>query len=274
MLQSAERPLIVAGGGIINADACELLVEFAEITGVPVIPTLMGWGAIPDDHPLMAGMVGPADQPPLRQRDAAGERLRARHRQPLGQPPHRLGRGLHQGPHASCTSTSSRRRSAACSSPISASSPTPRRRSNCFVAVARERKAARRAARTFGAGAAECRERKRTMLRKTHFEETPIKPQRVYEEMNKAFGATLATSRRSAFRRSPARSSCTSTIRATGSIAARPARWAGRFPPRSACASPRRTRRSWRFPATTTSSSSSRSWPSARNSSCPMCTWS
>ena len=58
MLMSAEKPLIVAGGGIINADAANLLVEFAEITGVPVIPTLMGWGSIPDDHPLMAGMVG------------------------------------------------------------------------------------------------------------------------------------------------------------------------------------------------------------------------
>src|ERR1700680_3968953 len=58
MLDQAERPLIVAGGGIINADAADLLVEFAELTGVPVIPTLMGWGTIPDDHPLMAGMVG------------------------------------------------------------------------------------------------------------------------------------------------------------------------------------------------------------------------
>src|SRR6202051_2162281 len=58
MLNAAERPLIVAGGGVINADASELLVAFAEITGVPVIPTLMGWGAIPDDHPLMAGMCG------------------------------------------------------------------------------------------------------------------------------------------------------------------------------------------------------------------------
>jgi tartronate-semialdehyde synthase len=58
MLAAAERPLIVAGGGIINADASDLLVEFAEATGVPVIPTLMGWGVIPDDHPLMAGMVG------------------------------------------------------------------------------------------------------------------------------------------------------------------------------------------------------------------------
>src|SRR4051812_47040073 len=58
LLAASERPLIVAGGGIINADASALLVEFAELTGVPVIPTLMGWGTIPDDHPLMAGMVG------------------------------------------------------------------------------------------------------------------------------------------------------------------------------------------------------------------------
>ena len=58
MLNDAERPLIVAGGGIINADASDLLVTFAEIANVPVIPTLMGWGSIPDDHPLMAGMVG------------------------------------------------------------------------------------------------------------------------------------------------------------------------------------------------------------------------
>ena len=48
MLNAAERPLIVAGGGVINADASDLLVAFAEITNVPVVPTLMGWGAIPD----------------------------------------------------------------------------------------------------------------------------------------------------------------------------------------------------------------------------------
>src|SRR6184192_3727818 len=58
MLDEAERPLIVAGGGIINADASDLLVAFAEVTGIPVIPTLMGWGTIPDDHPLWAGMAG------------------------------------------------------------------------------------------------------------------------------------------------------------------------------------------------------------------------
>ena len=43
---------------MINADASELLVELAEILDVPVVPTLMGWGAIPDDHRLMAGMAG------------------------------------------------------------------------------------------------------------------------------------------------------------------------------------------------------------------------
>src|SRR6266849_3407861 len=58
MLAAAERPIIVAGGGIINADAAGLLVEFAELTDTPVVPTLMGWGTLPDDHRLMAGMAG------------------------------------------------------------------------------------------------------------------------------------------------------------------------------------------------------------------------
>jgi tartronate-semialdehyde synthase len=58
MLGRADRPLIVAGGGIINADAAGLLAAFAEVVNVPVIPTLMGWGCLPDNHPLMAGMAG------------------------------------------------------------------------------------------------------------------------------------------------------------------------------------------------------------------------
>src|SRR3954454_21887066 len=58
LLAASSRPLIVAGGGIVNADAADLLVELAETLDVPVIPTLMGWGTIPDDHRLMAGMAG------------------------------------------------------------------------------------------------------------------------------------------------------------------------------------------------------------------------
>ena len=52
-----------------------------------------------------------------------------------------------------------------------------------FVEAARERSRPDRSA-----WAAECRERKRTLLRKTNFDDVPIKPQRVYEEMNRAFG--------------------------------------------------------------------------------------
>ena len=131
MLHAAERPLIVAGGGIINADAAGLLVEFAELTGVPVVPTLMGWGTIPDDHPLMAGMVGLQTSHRYGNATMLASRLRARHRQPLGQPPHRLGWTPTRRAARSCTSTSSRRRSAASSRPTSASSPTRRRRSSC-----------------------------------------------------------------------------------------------------------------------------------------------
>jgi tartronate-semialdehyde synthase len=56
-----------------------------------------------------------------------------------------------------------------------------------LLAVARERRAAGELA-DRSAWVAECQERKRTMHRRTHFEDIPIKPQRVYEEMNKAFG--------------------------------------------------------------------------------------
>jgi tartronate-semialdehyde synthase len=58
LLAGAERPLILAGGGVIVADAAEELVALAEKLDIPVSPTLMGKGAIPEDHPLWAGMVG------------------------------------------------------------------------------------------------------------------------------------------------------------------------------------------------------------------------
>ena len=58
LLGSAERPLIMAGGGVIIANAAAELVALAERLQVPVTPTLMGKGAIADDHPLYAGIVG------------------------------------------------------------------------------------------------------------------------------------------------------------------------------------------------------------------------
>ncbi len=58
MMMAAERPLIMVGGGVILADASAELKELAELTNTPVMQTLMGWGSLPDDHPLNAGRVG------------------------------------------------------------------------------------------------------------------------------------------------------------------------------------------------------------------------
>src|SRR5699024_347389 len=42
MLNESDKPLLVSGGGVINADASAQLTEFAELVNVPVVPTLMG----------------------------------------------------------------------------------------------------------------------------------------------------------------------------------------------------------------------------------------
>jgi tartronate-semialdehyde synthase len=58
LLLAAERPLILAGGGVVLADAADELRELAEYLQVPVQVTLMGKGTLDDDHPLNAGMTG------------------------------------------------------------------------------------------------------------------------------------------------------------------------------------------------------------------------
>ncbi len=58
MLMAAERPLLMLGGGVIGAEATEELRELAERLQVPVTITLMGKGGFPEDHPLFAGMAG------------------------------------------------------------------------------------------------------------------------------------------------------------------------------------------------------------------------
>jgi tartronate-semialdehyde synthase len=185
MMQAAERPLIVAGGGVVNADACELLVEFAELTNVPVIPTLMAWGAIADDHPLMVGMCGL--QTSHRYGNAnllasdfvlgMGNRWANRHTGStevyckgrsfvhVDIEPTQIGRvftpdlGIVSDAHAALA---------------------------LFVEVAREMQAAG-TLRDRSAWVADCRERKRTLLRKTNFDTVPLKPQRVYQCMNNNF---------------------------------------------------------------------------------------
>jgi tartronate-semialdehyde synthase len=182
MMASAQRPLIVAGGGIINADANELLIQFAEETGTPVVPTLMGWGTIPDDHPLNAGMVGL--QTSRRYGNASmlaadfvlgiGNRWANRHTGGLAT--YTAGRTF---VHVDIEPTQIGRVFAPDYGIVSDAGAAL----ELFVAAARDRDLPDRSE-----WAGECRERKRTMLRKTNFDSVPIKPQRVYQEMNHAFG--------------------------------------------------------------------------------------
>jgi len=58
LMGQAQRPVIYAGGGILKARAAEALRELAEMTGIPVVTTLMARGAFPDRHELALGMPG------------------------------------------------------------------------------------------------------------------------------------------------------------------------------------------------------------------------
>ena len=186
MLMAAKRPVIVAGGGVIKADASALLQEFAELTGVPVIPTLMGWGCIPDDHALMIGRIG--IQSSHRYANASflesdfvfgiGNRWANRHTGSLEVytkdrtivhidiEPTQIGRVFN---------------------PDFGIASDAKIALEGLVALAREKKASLP---DWKGWAKACFDRKRdaTLQRKTHFDTVPIKPQRVYEEMNRAFG--------------------------------------------------------------------------------------
>ena len=185
MLNEAERPLIVAGGGIINADASALLVEFAELVNVPVIPTLMGWGSIPDDHPLMVGMCGL--QTSHRYGNAnmlasdfvvgIGNRWANRHTGSVEV--YTRGRKF---VHVDIEPTQIGRVFAPDLGIVSDAGAALA----LFVEVAREWKAAG-LLKDRAAWVAECQGRKNSVeqLRKTHYDNVPMKPQRVYQCMNR-----------------------------------------------------------------------------------------
>ncbi len=58
LIQNAKKPLIYAGGGVINANASEELYKFATTTNIPVTTTFMGLGSFPETHPLALLMLG------------------------------------------------------------------------------------------------------------------------------------------------------------------------------------------------------------------------
>ncbi|MFI6079640.1 glyoxylate carboligase [Streptomyces sp. NPDC051217] len=187
LLTGSERPLIVAGGGVINADASDLLVEFAELTGTPVVPTLMGWGTIPDDHDLNAGMVGIQTSHRYGNETflasdfvlGIGNRWANRHTGALDV--YTEGRTF---VHVDVEPTQIGKIFA----PDYGIASDAKDALKLFVEVAKELKAEGGLPdRT--EWIASVLERKGTLHRRTHFDNVPLKPQRVYEEMNRAFGA-------------------------------------------------------------------------------------
>ncbi|HEX4359696.1 MAG TPA: glyoxylate carboligase [Pseudonocardia sp.] len=183
MLLEARRPLILAGGGVIGGEAWEELRDLAEYLQVPVQVTLMGKGAFPEDHPLFAGMAGIQTQ--TRWGNAAflesdlvlaiGARFGDRHTGDLDTyrrgrkfihvdiEPMQLGRvfepdlGIvgHAKPTLAALDAHARHR-------------TPRRDA--------------------GPWAERVTELRGTLLRRDDFDDVPIKPPRVYRELNEVFG--------------------------------------------------------------------------------------
>ncbi|MEU4810999.1 acetolactate synthase large subunit [Nocardia fluminea] len=58
MILESKQPVLYVGGGVIKSDASPELLELAELTGIPVVTTLMARGAFPDSHTLNMGMPG------------------------------------------------------------------------------------------------------------------------------------------------------------------------------------------------------------------------
>ncbi|MFF3026816.1 glyoxylate carboligase [Microbacterium sp. NPDC057944] len=184
MLIAATHPAIIAGGGIVNSGASAKLVELAETLGVPVFPTLMGWGAIGDDHPLAGGLVG--IQTSQRYGNASflesdfvlgiGNRWANRHTGGLDT--YRKGRTF---VHVDIEPTQIGRVFAPDYGVVSDAGAFI----DALLEAARDRVAELP---DYNGWAQECRDRKARLQRKTNFDNVPMKPHRVYQEMLSAFG--------------------------------------------------------------------------------------
>jgi tartronate-semialdehyde synthase len=182
MILEAERPVLMPGGGVIIADAAQELVELAEYLQVPVSPTYMGKGAIPEDHPLYMGIVGLQTQ----QRYAnalflesdlvvgVGNRWGDRHTGDLD-----VYRGDRKFVHVDIEPSQIGR----------VFPPDLAIVSDAGLALRQMTRAASdmTPAREPGEWVERVDELRSTLLRKTDFDDVPVKPQRVYQEINEYF---------------------------------------------------------------------------------------
>ena len=184
LLAEHERPLILAGGGVILADAAEELVALAEELHIPVSPTLMGKGAIPEDHPLWAGMVGIqtcqrfANQIFLESDVvlAVGARFGDRHTGDLD-----VYRGDRKFIQIDISPQQIGRVFPADLGIVSDARSRAARPARAGGAADRRRRAA--------TGSAAWRDLKETLTRRTDFDDVPIKAPRVFGEINEYFDA-------------------------------------------------------------------------------------
>jgi tartronate-semialdehyde synthase len=182
MILEAERPMLMPGGGVIIADASEELVDVAEYLQVPVTPTYMGKGTIPEDHPLYAGIVGLQTQ----QRYAnalflesdlvvgIGNRWAERHTGDLD-----VYRGDRKFIHIDIDPGQLGR----VFQPDLAVVSDARLALQEMLDTARDMTPARES----GAWVERVDELRSTLLRKTDFDDVPVKPQRAFQEMNEFF---------------------------------------------------------------------------------------
>jgi tartronate-semialdehyde synthase len=182
MLLAAERPLLLAGGGVILGEASAELLELAELLQIPVQATLMGKGAIDEDHPLYAGMTG--IQTSQRYGNASflesdlvlalGARFGDRHTGDLATyrgdrkfihvdvEPTQIGKVF--GPDLGIVADA-----------------------KLFLRALLE-KAKQCGGREQGAWVRQCQELKRTLLRREDFDTVPVKAPRVFKEINDFYG--------------------------------------------------------------------------------------
>ena len=182
MILKAERPVLMPGGGVVIADAAEELVELAEYLQVPVSPTYMGKGAIPEDHPLYMGIVGL--QTSQRFANALflesdlvvgiGNRWAERHTGDLN-----VYRGDRKFVHIDIDP----RQISRVFRPDLGLVSDAKLALEAMLDTARDMTSEREP----GAWVGRVDELRSTLLRKTDFDDVPVKPQRAYREMNEFF---------------------------------------------------------------------------------------
>jgi tartronate-semialdehyde synthase len=183
LLSTAERPLILAGGGVIIGDASAELRALAEHLQVPVQVTLMGKGAFPEDHPLFAGMAGIQTQ--TRWGNAAflesdlvlavGARFGDRHTGDLDT--YRKGRTFI---HADIEPTQIGKVFEPDLGLVGHARPT--------LAALAEESRRRGPARKPGRWVSKVDKLRKSLPRRDDFDDVPIKPPRVFKEINEFFG--------------------------------------------------------------------------------------